>query len=171
MTINEIIRELKANRINGKAREFLPNDVQSYLKCNPEDGVDMYTDLGRWVPGCSGDLANGIYSLPPDYPELPPPVVEGWVEVPVDDKGMTHCSGIPDPWMCSNWRLIGDLHKLSHFGGYRWSDNRLTLTARGVDGRGSLSVALKRWVKPATPVALRFWCTDVQKFKQAQTRS
>lgn len=169
MLTNEIIRELKANRTEGKARMFLSKDTQKFLKENNDIEVDSLLYNGTWQRGNLGVYTGSIYSLPPDYPEIPV-VTEGWVEIPVvPTSGLVVLMGhFRCTWNRAHTVCIGSL--LSHFGGYRWDDGSVTLVIQGYSEH-TLTPNVNRWVKPATPVALRFWCTDVQKFKAAQTQS
>lgn len=163
--INAVIRELKKNRENMLPKCKLENLSKiSNIHDIIGDYVD-YLDLdGTWDSGYNGDLPGRIYSLPPDFPEVPE-VTEGWVVVPVDNKGFVSIDDF-DLWWGEMATLVLNKYKVTHFGGYIFRSlvsgaDRLSTLLLGFDKNNNLSVHSELWAKPAIPVALRFWSTDV----------
>ena len=167
---NELIRELKANR-----KDMLPKCKLEISYCYHSlqealgTGVDLFDADGAWEPDRSGTCVGYIYSLPPDYPEVPE-ITEGWVEVAVDNKGFLGSPlGIARRWHMAPTEIPSAYSQcISHFGGYIFlslasGEPRLSSILVGYNKNNALTTICTCWDKPATPIALRFWSTDVAK--------
>lgn len=139
---NELIRELKKNRTDmlPKCKLKIANRYDNLREALGDNVVDCLNPAGNhWDSGVAGTYGGVIYSLPPDYPEVPE-TTEGWVEVAVDNKGfLENPFGIKHRWHEAPTEVPSMYTEcISHFRKY-----------------------IFRWSKPATPIALRFWSTDV----------
>lgn len=163
---NALIRELKKNREDmlPKCKLKIANRYDNLSRVLGAD-VDCLSPSGNhWDTCVSGTYEGVIYSLPPDFPEVPE-VTEGWVVVPVDNKGFVSIDDF-DLWWGEMATLVLNKYKVTHFGGYIFRSlvsgaDRLSTLLLGFDKNNNLSVHCELWAKPAIPVALRFWSTDV----------
>jgi hypothetical protein len=168
--INALIRELKKNREDmlPKCKLKLATRYDNLSRVLGADVDCLNTSGNHWDTCVSGIYEGVIYSLPSDFPEVPE-VTEGWVVVPVDNKGYVWVDGRCYEWLAAPVHAKSESRRVSHFGGYLWESKRypgryvMSCVLLGITARDWESVDTSRWVKPLTPKALRFWCTDVAK--------
>ena len=169
---NELIRELKKNRTDmlPRCKLKIANRYDNLREALGGNDVDCLNPAGyHWDSGGAGSYAGVIYSLPLDYPEVPE-VTEGWVEVAVDNKGFLEGPlGIARRWHVAPTEIPSAYSQcISHFGGYIFlslasGEPKLSSILVGYNKSNALTTICTCWDKPATPIALRFWSTDVAK--------
>lgn len=84
----------------------------------------------------------------------------------MDDNGYVQVENRGYDWFSAPVNVRSLSRRVSHFGGYIFRSqcshkDYLNETLMGYDDDGNLCYAMEGWTKPATPVALRFWSTDV----------